>query len=81
MTIIGPIDRFGDTDVDGLTFSNGYSVMITFGDSDYTFGGSRFESECRKCVLKDPEGNIISEITEKNPHQIPDDILISFFGW
>lgn len=44
-------------------------------------GGFRFDSKCRRCVLKDPEGKIISEITEKNPHEIPEDVLESFFGW
>ena len=81
MEFIGTIDRFGDTDIDGIIFPNGYSVAITFGGSSLTIGGSRFESRCRKSVLKDPQGNIISEVREKNPHQIPEDILISFFGW
>ena len=81
MVLIGPVERYGDTDLDIITFPNGYSVMITFEDS-YSVGGcSRFDSKCRKCVLKDCEGNIISEITEKNPHRIPNDILIEFFGW
>lgn len=74
MDIIGPVERCGDTYWDYVIFPNGYSVDIDFGES-------RFDSEYRICVLKDPEGNIISEIKEKNPHRIPDDVLESFFGW
>ncbi len=80
MEIIGPIYRIGDTDLDDVIFPNGYSVEITFEDS--TLGeGFRFDSEYRRCVLKDPEGNIISETIEKNPHEIPEDVRRSFFGW
>lgn len=80
MNIIGPVYRCGDTLLEEVIFPNGYSVNITFEDS-VPGGGSRFDSKCRRCVLKDSEGKIISEITEKNPHEIPEDVLESFFGW
>lgn len=80
MVIIGPVYRHGDTLLEEVIFPNGYSVKITFEDS-VPGGGFRFDSKCRRCVLKDPNGKIISEITERNPHQIPEDIRKSFWGW
>ena len=81
MEIIGPRYRLGDTDLQYVIFPNGYSVHIRFGNSSNPYGGFRFDSKFRKVVLKDPEGKIISEITEKNPHQIPEDVRKSFWGW
>lgn len=80
MEIIGPVYRRGDTDEETVVFPNGYLVNITFENDAYS-EGSRFDSKCRRCVLKDSKGNIISEIIEKNPHNIPDDVRKSFFGW
>ena len=77
----GPIYRCGDSEDNQIIFPNGYSVDIIFGHSPDPYMGSMFDSEYRKFVLKDPEGNIISEITEENPHYIPDDVRKSFFGW
>lgn len=62
--------RTGDFEEEEINFPNGYKVKFVYGEYDdndrFVKSGSKLTANLRKEVLYNPEGDIISQLIEKN---------------